>query len=154
MDCMKPNPLGRDKLFRVRIKSAGDSGEKCADDKRGDFVFRRVDAHRFGGDFIVAHGYKAASVGGMDERGDDINRHGGETERPKEIRPAVHDAQAARAADGIHVLQNDADDFAKAERDDGEIIAAQTERRNSDEQTGDRRRKSACEQRGKKNRAR
>ena len=142
---------GRDELFRVRVKSAGDAREKCADDERGDFVFGGVDAHRLGGNFVVAHGDEAASVSGIDERGDDINRHRREAERPKQICPAVHDAQAARRADGVHVLQDDADDFAEAERDDGEIIAAQPQRGNADEQPGNRRSESAREQRDKKN---
>ena len=131
MDFMKPNPLGREKLFRVRVKSAGDAREKRADDKRGDLVLRRVDAHRLGGDFVVAHGDEAAAVGRMHQRGDDINRHGREAEHPKEIRVAMHHAQTARAADGVHVLKNDADDFAEAERDDGQIIAPQPQRRQS-----------------------
>ena len=143
MDLHEIEAAGRDELFEVRVKSAGDAGEKCADDERDDLVSRRVDAHRLGGDFVVVHGDEAAAVGGIDQRGDDVNRHRGEAERPKEIRVAGNAAQAARAADRVDVLENDADDFAETERDDGEIIAAQPQRRHADEQARQRRDKSA-----------
>ena len=52
----------------------------------------------------------------------------------------------------FNVLENDADDFAETKRDDGQIIAAQTQRGHADEQAGHRRHQSAGEQREQKKR--
>ena len=136
----------------MRVKSARDAGEKCADDKRGDFVSGRVDAHRRGGDFVVVHGDEAASVGGIHERGDDINRDGGEAERPEEIRLAGMTLKPRAPPTAFMFWKNDADDFAETERDDGEIIAAQSQRRNADQQAAERRGESARKQCAEKNR--
>ena len=47
--------------------------------------------------------------------------------------------EAARAADRVDVQDEDADDLAEAERDDREVVAAQTQRRQPDEISRDRR---------------
>jgi len=99
---------------------------------------------------VVAHGDEAAAVSGMHERGDDINRHCRAAERPEKICPAVRDAQAARATDFFHVLENDADDFAETERDDGPDNRPANAAWNADQQSANRRRQSARRQRAKK----
>ena len=71
---------------------------------------------------------------------------GREGEGPEEIRVARDAVRPRGAADGFDVLDNDADDFAEAERDDGEIIAPQPQRRHADDQAGEGRRESADEQ--------
>ena len=115
--------LGVDVLLLVGEKRAGDSRECCADDEREDFVFRRVDAHRLGGNLVVAHSEEAAPVGGVDEIMDDVNRERGKAEDPKEVRIGWHAGEAALCAERLGVLDNDADDFVEAERDDGEVVA-------------------------------
>ena len=50
----------------------------------------------------------------------------------------------------VLVVEQDADDFAEAKGDDGEVVAAQAQRRQADEDAEKRRRQSTCKKRQRK----
>ena len=127
-----------DELLKMRVEPARDSGKKRAEDEREHLVFRGVDAHRFGGNLIVAYGEEAAAIGGIHETEDHVNGERGEGEGPKKIGMRLHAAKAALRAERLGVLDHAFDDFIEAERDDGEVIALQAQRRHADEQPGER----------------
>ncbi len=56
--------------------------------------------------------------------------------------------EAGRAADGRNVEDDDADDLAEPERDDGEVVALQAQRRNAHQQAGHGGRGGAGQQAG------
>ena len=146
MDCMKPKPLGVRNWVEWAYRPPAMPAKKAPTDKARHFVFCGIDPHGLRSDLVIAHGNKTAAISGIDERGNHINRYGRKAERPKKIGLTVCDAQSARAAHGIHVLEDDPDDFAKTKRDDGEIIAAQSQGGNADEQSGHGRRQAASHQ--------
>jgi hypothetical protein len=106
-----------------------------------------IDAHRARGDLVIVDGDEAAAIGGIHHGCDDINGDGGEGPHPEEIRIAGNAFQAAGRADTFHVLQNHADDFTKAQRDDGQIIAPQAQRRHAHREARQRRQQSTQYQR-------
>ncbi len=73
----------------------------------------------------------------MDQAQDRINRQRRPTEGPKESRAGKNSLEAARPADGLDVLKNDADDFAEAEGDDGEVISLEAQRRHAHQEARD-----------------
>ena len=67
----------------------------------------------------------------------------GEEVDPEEVRPARDAGEAARAADRFDVEDEHADDLAEAERHDGQVVAAQAQRRQPDDVSADRGRERA-----------
>src|ERR1051326_179743 len=128
----------------VREEPARDAGPERADDERLHLVLRSVHAHRLGGDLVLAHGQERAADRGAHEAPRDHDRQAGEEVDPEEIAPVRDAAEAARAADLLDVEDEHADDLAEAERDDGQVIAAQPQRRQAAAVAGQR---SAREQR-------
>ena len=102
-----------------------------------------------GGHFIVMHGDEAATVGGIHEAGDDIDGHRGDAPGPGKVVQLGMPVSPVAAPNGFDVLENHADDFAEAQRDDGEIIAAQPQRRHADRQSRQRGDQAAEQQRRK-----
>ena len=51
-----------DELLEVGVNPPGDPGKECAEHEGEDLVLGRIDAHGFGGDFIVAHGEEAPAA--------------------------------------------------------------------------------------------
>src|ERR1043165_6272543 len=131
----------------VREEPARDAGPERADDERLHLVLRSVHAHRLGGDLVLAHGQERAADRGAHEAPRDHDRQAGEEVDPEEIAPVRDAAEAVRAADLLDVEDEHADDLAEAERDDGQVIAAQPQRRQADEVAGHRRQRAAREQR-------
>ena len=130
----------------MAVKSAGGAGEKRADDEGDDFVMRGVEADGFGGDFVVVGGKKAAAVGGVDQTGDDEDGEGDEGEDPENRSVSGDTIEAEGAAEELHVLNDDADDFAEAEGDEGEVVTFESEGRDADEEAGERCEASAGEE--------
>ena len=115
--------FGVNELFEMRVKPARDAGEKRGEDEGEHFVFRGVDTHRLGSDFVVAHGEKAAAVGGADEVQHDVNRDRGKGEGPKEVRVQFHPTEPALRAERLGVLDHAFDDLVETERHDREVVA-------------------------------
>ena len=136
-----------DKLLEVRVEPARDSGEKGPDDEGEHLVFRGIDAHCFGGDFVVAHGEKTAAVRGVNEVEHDVHGERGEGEGPKEIRVLNHSSESSLGAERFGILDDTFDDFIEAKGDDGEVVAAQAQRGNSHRETCERRHQSSRNQR-------
>ena len=78
------------------------------------------------------HGDEAAPVSGIHQTSHDKDAPSRPTPRPAEVGPIGNAGQAGRRTEGFGGLKNDTDDFAEAERDDGEIIATQTQGGNTD----------------------
>ena len=130
----------------MAVKSAGGAGEKRADDEGDDFVMRGVEADGFGGDFVVVGGEKTAAVGGVDQTGDDEDGEGDEGEDPENRSVRGDTIEAEGAAEKLYVLNDDADDFAEAEGDEGEVVTFEPEGRDADEEAGERSEESAGEE--------
>src|SRR6266851_9129995 len=96
------------------------------------------------------HGQKTAPVRGMDQAQDRIDRERRPTEGPKESRAGKNSLEAARPADSLNVLKNDADDFTEAEGDDGEIVSLEAQRRHADQKTREAGAEAAGDQREQK----
>src|SRR5258708_36587946 len=86
----------------------------------------------------------------MDQAQDRINRERRPTEGQKESRAGKNSVEAARHADGLNVLKNDADDFAEAEGDDGEVVSLEAQRRHADQKTREAGAEAAGDQREQK----
>ena len=69
-----------------------------------------------------------------------------ERQHPEDRRVGGNAVEPERAAELLDVLENHADDFAEAERDEREVIALEPQRRDADEQAGQRGAESAGEQ--------
>ena len=113
-------------------------GKKRRQHERDHLIFGRIHADRFRRHFVVTHGQKAAAIGRVDQVRDDINRQRRKKVGPKKRGVTIVDRKAARSADRIGVLDDDADDLAESQRRDREIIAAQAQRGNANEQSGER----------------
>ena len=61
----------------MREQAAGNSGKHRADHERHHLEPRRVDAHRFGGDLVVANRDERAAIAGVHQvvNGDDGDQH-------------------------------------------------------------------------------
>ena len=51
----------------VREQAPADSGKHRTDDERQHLEARRVHAHRFGGDLVIANGDEGTAVAGIDQ---------------------------------------------------------------------------------------
>ena len=110
----------------------------------------KVDAHGLGGDLIVADGLERAAIGRVDKQHDDGDADADDHERHERIRKIREAAQELRAVgDRRERLQLDksADNFGKAERRDGQIVALELQNRQADEIRQHRRQQSRQQQR-------
>jgi hypothetical protein len=76
-------------------------------------------------------------VGGIHEAGDDVHGHLPQDPTPRQSWSVSRSGQPRRSAKELARLEDNADDFSKAECDDREIIAAQAERRHTDRETNE-----------------
>ena len=110
----------------------------------------KVDAHGLGGDLIVADGLERAAIGRVDKQHDDGDADADDHERHERIREIREAAQELRAVgDRRERLQLDkgADNFGKAERRDGQIVALELQNRQADQIRQHRRQQSRQQQR-------
>src|SRR5262245_878098 len=110
----------------VSEQSTGNSRKHGTDDERHHLVPRCIHAHGFGGDFVVANRDEGASVARLDDIADGHDRDQHEKIDPEEITELRDSRKTARPANGVDVEDEDSDDFAEAEGDDGEVVAAKT----------------------------
>jgi hypothetical protein len=109
-----------------------------------------VDAHRLGGDLVLADGDQRAAERGVHDAVHHQDRERREQVDPEEVRDLRDAAEAARASHGVDVQDQDANDLAEAERHDREVVAAQAQRRHADEEPRDGREERADRERDEK----
>ena len=110
----------------------------------------KVDAHGLGGDLVVADGLERAAIGRVDEQHDNGNADADDHERHECIRKIWEAAQQLRAVgNGRERLQLNerADNFGKAERGDGQIVAFEFQNGQAD-QIRQHSGQKACQQQG------
>ena len=122
----------------MRVHAAGKAGENRAHQEGRDLVARGVDAHGLGGDFIIGHGDEAATVSGIDHGPNHVHGHRGKPECPEQVGVGGNSDHSARPAHSVDVLQHHADDFAKAQGDDGQVVALESQRGHTDDESGNR----------------
>ena len=109
--------------------------KECTDGEREYLVLRRVHPHRLRRNLVLANREARAAVARVHKILDDKEGDEHQAEDPGKIR-VVGDALEARCtADIGDVDDDDADNLAETERCDGEVVAAQTQRRQTDECT-------------------
>src|ERR1051325_2089870 len=124
-----------------------------ADDEGLDLVLRRVDPHRLGRDLILAHGQERAPDRRPHQPPRDQDGDPGEEVDPEETAPVRNAGEPARAADLLDVEDEHADDLPEAQGDDGQVVAAQPQRRQPDDVPRDRGERAARQQRRDQQRA-
>ena len=134
------------------IEPAGEPGEEGADDECGDLVFCGVDSHGLGGDLVIPHGDETASVGRIHKARHHIDADGRDAEGPEQIGVRRDAFEATGASKRIGVLNHNADDFSETERDDGEVVAAQSQRWHPDQEPAEGCKDAAREQGAQKSR--
>src|ERR1041385_3260543 len=97
------------------VKPASNPGEKCANHERDNFISGRINTHGASGDLVIMHCNEAASVRGVYEAGNNINRDGREDERPSEVGVARNSIRTGGATHKFARLEKHANDFAEAE---------------------------------------
>ena len=124
--------MGDEKV--VGKEDACRAGEGRPQGKGHDLVFRRVDAHGIRGDLVFADGQAGPAVGGVLEILDEKEDSDHNPEHHGERGQAGNAHEARRAADVVDVEDTDADDFAQAQRGNGQIIPVQPQRGQADEE--------------------
>ena len=149
----------RNEALHRRKHAAGDTAEAGPHRKGQQLEVARIDADRLGGDLVLADRLPGTADAGIlqaqiDDDDEDGQGHQQEvvflrpTQRQAENlsragkleiaeRHRVDQGNALRAVGDvdrrIQVIHEDTDDFAKAERDDGQVIAAQLQRRRAEQ---------------------
>lgn len=130
-------------------QAAGDAGHKCGEHKGIHLGVVNVDAHRFRGYLIIAHGEDGAAV----RRGQEVYSHqDSEDHKERDPKKKHHRVVAQADIETGHVLhaggasgqliqvhQHDADDLAKAQGNNRQVVAAQSQGRQADKQADQRR---------------
>ena len=146
------------------IERAGGTGKRRRDDEGDEAVLGDVDAHRLGGDAVVANGHDGAARARVHDvehhgHGDDHEDDAGQEGRDlldahralraiDDDRSALHaerlgvghrEVQTARVKAHIEVVEDVLDDLAEGQGHDGEVVAMQAHDRDADEEPGERR---------------
>jgi len=125
--------------------AAGDAREERGDSEHEHLHVGDVDAGRACRDLVVADGLDGTAVTGAGEHEQQHDGDDGDPEHDVQVGGAFDADQRlsggalveAHAAGDLQVLDDHADDFAEAQRDDGEVIAMQTQCRNADQDAED-----------------
>ena len=105
-------------------------------------MLKQVDAHRLRRDLILADRLKGASIGGVDQQHHQCDadssddKRGKQNRQTKQFREGWHLIKAIGAVcNGIHLRagKNGADDLGKSKRGNRQIIAFQTQHRDTDQ---------------------
>src|SRR6185369_573192 len=146
-----------DKLKVVRMQKLPEVAEECssytskggADDERKHFVASGIDTHRFRRQLVFTNRDQRAANIGVDDVVNDHDREDGKAADPDEVcilrnnQAAIPGwnapAKAGGAANAIDVENDYANDFRESQRDDGQVVTAQSQTRNSNHQTRQRR---------------
>ena len=133
--------LGKQVVVEERIEHAGERGHAGGNDDRVHLVAERVDAGRAGGVLVLADRKpEIADPAAQQEMADDECQHGrGEQNVVEHRRPAAQQPQvvagvlldrqekSGRAADPAEMVEADAGEFRKGDRQNGEIDARDPE---------------------------
>ena len=107
------------------------------------------DAHGLRGDLVLADGLERASVAGGDQQRDEHDHGECDAVAPPDVGGLGDGLEALRAVgDALGVGDEDADDLGKAQRRDGEVVAAQAQAGQADEERDACGQQSADDQRG------
>ena len=106
-----------------------------------------------GRDLVVADGLDRAPVAGTGEHEQQHDGDDGDPEHHVQVGETVDADQRlsllalvkAFAARDLEILDDDSDDLAEAERDDGEVVAVQTQGRDADQHAEDAGDQAACD---------
>ena len=105
-------------------------------------------AHGLRGDLVLADGLERAPVAGGDQQRDEHDHGERDAIAPPDVGRLGDGLEALRAVgDALCVGDEDADDLGKAERRDGEVVAAQAQAGQADEERHARRQQPADDQR-------
>src|ERR1051325_952007 len=137
----------------VRVEPARHARPERADDEGLDLVLRRVDPHRLGRDLILAHGQERAPDRRPHQPPRDQDGDPGEEVDPEETAPVRNAGEPARAADLLDVEDEPANHRPEAKGDNGQVVAAQPQRRQPDDVPRDRGERAARQQRRDQQRA-
>ena len=129
------------------INTAADAGKECADGKGHDLVIGHVDTGSRSRDVVLTDGLHGAAIFAADEQVHDGNADHHDPEYPREGGQLEDAAHCFTAAGDGKVAEADADDFGKRHGDNGEIVAAQAQRRDADQYAHDARSQAADQQR-------
>jgi len=137
----------------VPVEATGDPGEERPHDEGDDLVAGGVEADRLRGDLVVVRRDEAAAVGRAHEADD--REHGQRRERvhPEDRGVVRYAVEPQGAPERVHVLEDDPDDLAEAQRHEGKVVALQPEGRYADYQAGRRGAKSPEDQRAQEQEA-
>ena len=116
----------------MRIQRARHTGKRRCDCKTKGFVIGRMNTAGLRGNFVFPNGENGASMPGTDERYDDINGNHHNDKRPDVIGVPLNTGQTEGSAGDAEIDDDNADDFTEAQRDNGQIVAAQAKCRETD----------------------
>src|SRR5438105_13009014 len=133
-----------------REHHAHHSRERCAGGERQEFGSHQWHAHRLGGQLVFANGFPRSTDMRVlqpaihedddddDEQREEIEAHRVRNlERQRRTRDRRDAARAVGHVDRlVEVVGEDPDDLAEAERDDGQVVAAQSQNRQSEHHAG------------------
>src|SRR5881227_973649 len=104
----------------MTMRRFADAREERADHERAHLVPGGVDAHRLGGDLVLADGEEGAAVRGVAQALGNEDGGDGRSPDPGEVGAMGNWREPDGAAEEGSVLDDHPDDLAEAERDDGE----------------------------------
>ena len=143
----------RHRLHRAHVHrqhTAADAREERGNDEGKALVVGKIDAHRLGGDLVVADGFERAAVSGVHQQHNARDEHADEQQvrgRAAEIGIALEKVRGVgQRTDGVP-LDNGAHDLGKAEGRNGEVVALQTQNGQTDQIGEERRDQTADKQR-------
>src|SRR5262245_1000638 len=119
----------------VSEQRSGNSSKHRSNHEGQNFEARRVHAHRFSCNFVIANGDECSPVTGSRYISDRNNCDDDEKIHPEEIAQFCNSDKTSGSADCIYVQNKHSNNFTKSERNNCEIISAQTKGWDSNDQT-------------------
>jgi len=128
-------------IVTVAVEHTGNTGEGSRDNEGQKLIFGDVDTRGAGRDLIVSDSGNGTTVLGADEilhhgQGDQ-HQHKGDDEEILLVKSRGTQTQRTAEAIAGGILENGFDDFAKGQSDDGQVVAAQTQSGDTDDDTAD-----------------
>ena len=139
------------------VQAARQPGEGRREGEGHDLVIGGLDAAALGCDLVVPDGQDGAAVPALDHGVDEkAGQHHAQEHRQQvgvlgDVLQALGAVEKGKAQDVVDVVQGDADDLAKAQRQDGQIVAAQAQGWDADqhaEQAGHQRAQGQARRKG------
>ena len=117
------------------IQTTGHAGKEGPNTEGRYLIAGCVEAHGFSGHLVVGDRQEATPMGRVEERPDGVHGQRRRAEGPKQIAISRHSSQPSGAAHRVHILENDANNFPKTQRHNGQVVALEPEGGCSDCQT-------------------